>query len=180
MPVDALLNAIVLILLGAAALFFGLRLFWLFAAVVGFAVGWWLVGLIFQPGIVQLIVGVIAGLILAGLTRFLGKWAIRIVAALAGFVMLPMLLGNLGMLGGLSQWIWALLGALLGFVLALFMADWAVIILSVLLGTSVLLSGVNELLRALKVAPLSDVLYLILSFVLVIAGALFQARRKPA
>jgi hypothetical protein len=180
MAVDTLLNAVVLIVLGVAALFFGLRLFWLFAAVVGFAVGWWLVGLIFQPGIAQLIVGVIAGLILAGLARFLGKWAIRIVAALAGFVMLPMLLGNLGMLGGLSEWIWALLGALAGFLLALFMADWAVIILSVLLGTSILLNGVDELLLALRVAPLSEVLHLILSFVLVIAGALFQSRRKPA
>jgi hypothetical protein len=181
MAVDALLNAVVLILLGVAALFFGLRLFWLFAAVVGFAVGWWLVGLLFrEPGVLQVIIGLIVGVILAGLTRWLGKWAIRLVAALAGFVMLPMLLGNLGLLGGLSEWIWALLGALLGFVLAMFMADWAVIILSVLLGASILLSGVDELLRAVKVAPLSEVMYLILSFVLVIAGALFQARRKPA
>ena len=79
----------------------------MFAAVVGFALGWWLVGLFFKDvGVLQVVIGVIVGLILAVLTRWLGKWAIRIVAALAGFVMLPVLLGNLGMLGGLSELIW--------------------------------------------------------------------------
>jgi hypothetical protein len=181
MAVDALLNAVVLIVLGAAALFFGLRLFWLFAAIVGFAVGWWLAGLFFRdPGVLQVVIGIIVGLILAGLTRWLGKWAIRIVAALAGFVMLPLLLGNLGMLGGLSEWIWAILGAVLGFVLAVFMADWTVIILSALLGAGLLMSGIDELLRVFQMAPLSQVLHMLGSFVLVIAGVLFQARRKPA
>jgi hypothetical protein len=180
MPVDTLLNAIVLIGLGAAALFFGLRLFWLFAAVVGFALGWWLVGLFFKDlGVLQVIIGLIVGLILAGLTRFLGKWAIRIVAGLAGFVMLPLLLGNLGMLGGLSELIWSVLGFVLGFVLAVFMADWAVIILSVVLGAGLMMSGVDELLKALKLAPMSQVLHLIISFALVIVGAVFQSRRKP-
>jgi hypothetical protein len=180
MPVDTLLNAVVLIVLGAAALFFGLRLFWLFAAVVGFAVGWWLVGLFFKDlGVLQVIIGIIVGLILAGLTRWLGSWAIRIVAGLAGFVMLPLLLGNLGMLGGLSELIWSLLGFALGFVLAVFMADWAVIILSALLGAGLMMSGVDELMRALKLAPLSQVLHLIIGFVLVIVGLLFQSRRKP-
>ena len=180
MPIDILLNAFVLILLGAAALFFGLRLFWLFAAVVGFAVGWWLVGLIFQPGFVQLIVGIVVGLILAGLTRFLGKWALRIVAVLAGAAILPTLLGNLGMLGGISELIWAVLGAVIGFVLAVFMADWAVIILSVFLGVALLLSGVDELLRAFRMAPLGEVLHLLLSFALIVAGMVFQARRRSA
>jgi hypothetical protein len=180
MPVDVLLNAVFLIVLGALALFLGLRLFWLFAAVVGFAVGWWLVGLIFQPGILQLVVGIIVGLILAGLTRFLGKWAIRIVAALAGAAILPVLLGSLGMLGGISELIWGVLGALLGFVLAVFMADWAVIILSVVLGAGMILSGVDELLRAFRVAPLGEVLHLLISVVLIAVGVVFQARRRSS
>ena len=176
MTVDTLLNAIVPIALGLAALFFGLRLFWLFAAVVGFAVGWWLVGLFFKDlGILQVIIGVIVGLILAGLTRVLGKWAIRIVAGLAGFVMLPLLLGNLGMLGGISELIWSLLGFALGFVLAVFMADWAVIILSALLGAGLIMSGVDLLFKA----QISQVLHLIISFALIIVGIMFQSRRKP-
>ena len=176
MTVDSLLNALVPIALGVAALFFGLRLFWLFAAVVGFAVGWWLVGLFFKDlGILQVIIGVIVGLILAGLTRALGKWAIRIVAGLAGFVMLPLLLSNLGMLGGISELIWSLVGFALGFVLAVFMADWAVIILSALLGAGLIMSGLDLLFKA----QLSQVLHLIISFALIIVGMLFQSRRKP-
>lgn len=167
-------NTIVLIVLGAAALFFGRRLFWLFAAIVGFAVGWWLAGLFFSDlGVLQLIIGVIVGLILAILTRWLGKWAIRIVAGLAGFVMLPLLLGNLGMLGGINELIWSLLGALLGFVLAMFMADWALIILSALLGVGLIMNGVEQLI------PISQVLHLISSFALIIVGVLFQSRQKP-
>jgi hypothetical protein len=168
------LNAIVLIALGAAALFFGLRLFWLFAAVVGFAVGWWLVGLFFKDlGPLQLISGVIVGLILAIMTRWLGKWAIRIVAGLAGFVMLPLLLGNLSMLGGISELIWSALGFALGFVFAVFMADWAVIILSALLGAGLIMSGAEQL------VSISQTLHLIGSFALIIVGILFQSRRKP-
>ncbi len=176
MPLETILNAVLPIALGVAALFFGLRLFWLFAAVVGFAVGWWLVGLFFKDlGVLQVIIGIIVGLILAGLTRALGKWAIRIVAGLAGFVMLPLLLGNLGMLGGLNELLWSLLGFALGFVLAVFMADWAVIILSALLGAGLIMSGLDLLFKA----QLSQVLHLILSFVLVIVGIMFQSRRKP-
>jgi hypothetical protein len=180
MAVDALLNAILLMGLGAAALFLGLRLFWLFAAVVGFAVGWWLVGLILQPGWLQLFAGILAGGILALLTRWLGKWAIRIVSALAGAAILPVLLGNLGMLGGISEFIWAVVGAVAGFLLAVFMADWAVIVLSALLGAGLLLSGLDELLRAFRIAPLSEVLHLLLSCVLIVAGVAFQARRRSS
>jgi hypothetical protein len=180
MPLDIILNAILLIGLGAAALLFGLRLFWLFAAVVGFAVGWWLVGLILQPGWLQLVVGLVVGLILAALTRWLGKWAIRIVAALAGFVLLPMLLGNLGMLGGISEFIWAVVGAVLGFVLAVFVADWTVIVLSAMIGAGMIMSGADELLRAIKQPPLSEVLHLLGSFALLAAGIWFQSRRKSA
>ena len=52
------------------------------------------------------------------------------------------------MLGGLSELIWSLLGFALGFVLAVFMADWAVIILSALLGAALMMSGVDQLVPA--------------------------------
>jgi len=166
-------DALLLIALGILALLFGRRLFWLFAAVVGFAVGWWLVGLVFHDaGLLPVLIGVIVGLILAMLTRWLGKWAIRIVAALAGFVMLPLLLTNLGMLGGISELIWSIIGAALGFVLAVFMADWAIIIFSALLGAGLIMNGIHRL------VAVSQVLHLILGFVLILVGVLFQARQK--
>ena len=87
--------------------------------------------------------------------------------------MLPLLLGNLGMLGGINELIWSLLGAVLGFVLAMFMADWALIILSALLGAGLIMSGAEQLI------PISQVLHLISSFALIIVGVLFQSRQKP-
>ncbi len=165
------LTAIIPIVLGAVALLLGRRLFWLFAAIVGFAIGWWLVGLFFHgSSTLQLILGVSGGLFLAIMTRGLGQWAIRIVAGLAGFVMLPVLLGDLGMLGGIHELIWSMLGAVLGFVFALFMADSALIILSALLGAGLIMSGAQQL------VPISQVLHLIGGFVLIIIGVMFQAR----
>ena len=79
------------------------------------------------------------------MTRGLGQWAIRIVAGLTGFVILPLLLGNVGMLGGIHELIWSVLGAVLGFVFALFMADRALIILSALLGAGLIMSGAQQL-----------------------------------
>jgi len=90
--------------------------------------------------------------------------------------MLPLLLGNLGMLGGLSELIWSVLGFVLGFLLAVFMADWAVIILSALLGAGLVMSGLDLLFQA----QISEVLHLIISFALVIVGVMFQSRRRPA
>src|SRR5512136_921664 len=103
MTLTPLLEAVVLIVLGLLALLLGRRLFWMFAGIVGFALGWWLTGLLLPDGWVRLLAGVAVGVILAVLTRFLGKWAIRIVAAIAGFVILPMLLSSLGMLSGITE-----------------------------------------------------------------------------
>lgn len=166
-----ILNVIVLAVLGAAALFLGYRLFWLFASVVGFALGWWLVGLIFSPGWLQLISGVVVGLIMALLTRVLGKWAIRIVAAMAGFVMLPYLLGLLSMMGTISTWLWSLLGAAVGFALGWVMARWTIIFLSALLGATLITNGLGSLLR------ISEAVNLILVFALTAVGVFFQARQ---
>jgi hypothetical protein len=170
-----LLEAAILIVLGLLSLLLGKRLFWLFAGIVGFALGWWLTGLLLPPTTDRLlfvIIGIIAGLILGGLARFLGKWAIRIIAAIAGFVILPMLLGNLGMLGGLSEFLWAVIGAVLGFVLALLLADWTLIFLSSILGAGLILNGTQLFL------PLGEAVRMIVGFILVAVGVVVQSRSK--
>ena len=172
MALTPLLEAIVLIVLGLLSLLLGKRLFWLFAGIVGFALGWWLMGFINQD-IWRVIAGVIVGLILAGLSRFLGKWAIRIVAAIAGFVILPMLLGSLGMLGGISEFLWAVLGAILGLVSAMFLADWTLIFLSSILGAGFILNGVQVFL------PMGEAARTIVGFILIAVGVIVQSRQKP-
>ena len=143
------LNAVVLIGLGAAVLLFGTPLVLAVCRIVGFALGWWLTGLLLPSdlgdSLLRVIIAVVVGLILGALVRFLGQWAIRIVAAIAGFVILPMLLGNLGMLGGINELIWAVLGAVLGFVFAVFLTDWALMILSALLGAGLIMNGAAQL-----------------------------------
>ena len=171
MQLNALFEAAVLIGLGLVSLLLGKRLFWLFAGVVGFALGWWLMGFINQD-IWRVLAGIVVGLILAGLSRFLGKWAIRIVAAIAGFVILPMLLGNLGMLGGISEFLWAVVGAILGFVSAMFVADWTLIFLSSILGAGLILNGVQVFL------PLGEAVRALLGFGLIAVGVVVQSRQK--
>jgi hypothetical protein len=174
-----LLEAVVLIVLGLLSLLLGKRLFWLFAGIVGFALGWWLMGFI-NHDIWRVLAGVVVGLILAGLSRFLGKWAIRIVAAVAGFVILPLLLGNLGMLGGISEFLWAVVGAILGLVSAMFLADWTLIFLSSILGAGLILNGVQAFMIAAQLGQVfSEAVRAIVGFILIVVGVLFQARQKP-
>ena len=172
MTLTPVLEAAALIILGLVSLLLGKRLFWLFAGIVGFALGWWLTGLLLPEGWVRLLAGLVVGLVLGGLSRFLGKWAIRIVAAIAGFVLLPMLLGSLGMLGGISEFRWAVFGAALGFVFAIFLADGTLIFLSAILGAGLILTG------AQLVVALGQALRLITGFVLVAVGVVVQSRQK--
>ena len=172
MTLTPVLEATVLMVVGLLSLLLGKRLFWLFAGIVGFALGWWLTGLLLPDGWVRLLAGVVVGVILGVLARFLGKWAIRIVAAIAGFVILPMLLGNLGMLGGISELFWAVIGAILGLVLAMFLTDWTLIFLSSILGAGLILTGAQIF------APLSQAISLLAGFVLIALGVVFQSRQK--
>jgi len=172
MTLTPVLEAAVLIALGLFSLLLGKRLFWLFAGIVGFALGWWLTGLLLPDGWVRVLVGVLVGVILGVLARFLGKWAIRIVAAIAGLVILPMLLGSLGMQGGISELFWAVTGAILGFVCAIFLADWTLIFLSSILGAGLVLTG------AQVIAPLSEAIRLIAGFILIALGVVFQSRQR--
>ncbi len=172
MTLTPLLEAVILIVLGLLSLLLGKRLFWLFAGIVGFALGWYLTGLLLPGGLVRLLAGLVVGVILGVLTRFLGKWAIRIVAAIAGFAILPMLLSSLGMLGGLSELLWAVIGAVLGFACAMFLADWTLIFLSSILGAGLILNG------AAAFVPLGEAVRLIAGFILVVVGVVVQSRQK--
>jgi hypothetical protein len=177
MTQPTLLEAVIFIALGLVALLLGKRLFWVFAGIVGFALGWWLTSFIPQD-LLRIVVGVIVGLILAGLSRFLGKWAIRIVAAIAGFVILPIVLGNLRMMGGISELVWAILGALLGFVFAWVAAKWALIVLSSVVGAALIVDGAGALLFQLTKAPMAETVQLIVGVILLVFGIIVQSRQK--
>ncbi len=172
MTLTPLIEAVILIVLGLLSLLLGKRLFWLFAGIVGFALGWYLTSLLLPDGLVRLLAGLVVGVILGVLIRFLGTWAIRIVAAIAGFAILPMLLSSLGMLGGMSELLWAVIGAALGFVCAMFLADWTLIFLSSILGAGLILNGV------VAFVPVGEAVRLIAGFILIVVGVVVQSRQK--
>ncbi|CAG0936370.1 hypothetical protein TFLX_05242 [Thermoflexales bacterium] len=176
----ALLEAPVLIILGLLSLLGGKRWLRLLAGVVGFTLGWWLMDLGGDINL-RLIVGLITGVILAGLVRLLGKWAKHTVAAIAGFVTLPMLLGSLRMLGGISEFVWAIFGAMLSMACAFYQIEWALISLSAILGAGLILNGAQVFLDAAQQGfLLSEAIRLIVGSILIGGGIFIQARQQQS
>jgi len=113
---------------GLLLLFAGRRFFWLAAALVAFLFVFNLFENLFGGGWLGLIVGVVVGGIFAWLATKFIKIAGYIIGALAGAVGLPIFLNMLGI-----DWGWlvmALIGAVVGFLLMLFLFDWGLILLT--------------------------------------------------
>jgi hypothetical protein len=155
------------VLVGAALLFLGRRLFWLYVACVGFVVGTmlgteWFGG---KPDGLTLVIALAVGVIGAIVSIFLQ----RLVVAIAGFLAGGYLLHTLAF--GLKYeslvWIAFLIGGIIGTVLVLALFDWALIFLSVLTGATVIAQnvGVNGSTSAL------------VFLVLLILGVVVQARQ---
>ena len=125
---------------GAALLILGRKLFWLFAAVIGFLFG---VSIAQQvlPGQSQTIILLVA-LSIGGLGAVLAITVQKIAIGLAGFIaggylvylMIPALSINLGSF----LWLAVIIGGIIGAVLASTMFDWTLILLSSAIGASVI------------------------------------------
>jgi hypothetical protein len=113
---------------GLLLLFAGRKFFWLAAALVAFLFTFNLFENLFGGGWLGLIVAIIAGAILAWLATKFIKIVGYIVGALAGSVGLPIFLNLFGFDG--SWMLMALIGAVLGFLLMMFLFDWGLILLT--------------------------------------------------
>jgi MFS family permease len=161
------------IVVGAALLFLGRRLFWLFVGGVGFVAGMMLASVFLegQSEMMALLIALVVGLIGALLAIFLQKLAVGI----GGFFAGAYILFNLAWRFDQEQYAWVafILGGILGALLVLALFDWALILLSSLTGATAIA----------RVLPLEPAITLILFVVLVVAGIATQAaqlRRKPA
>jgi hypothetical protein len=155
------------ILVGAALLLFGRRLFWLFVAGIGFVVSarlatdW--IGQQSQGMTLLLALGI--GVIGAILTVFLQKVIIGIAGFLAG--------GYIGYALVLSlnhaslTWIAFLLGGVVGGILVFVLFDWALILLSSLTGAAVIAQNL----------PLDRAIAALLFIGLLVVGIVIQARQ---
>lgn len=132
-----MLNVINLIL-GAALLVAGRKLFWLFVGVAGFVTGIQLATRFWQgPDWLIIVVGMVVGVIFALLAISLQAFVIGIAGFLIGGYIFSVLAAMLGIeLAGVTTWIVYIVGGLIGLLLVSFLFDWALILLSSLAGAS--------------------------------------------
>lgn len=133
------------ILLGMLILIFGRQLFWLFVAAMVFAIGmsWAELFLVGSPIWTVLIIALIFGIVGALLAIFLKKTAIGFVGFMAGGYISTGLLVFSGLEVMPSFWIAFLIGGCIGFLLAIILIDWALIILSSLAGALLVVEGIH-------------------------------------
>ncbi len=166
--------AIAGIVFGALELFFGRRLFWLFVAIAGFLVGYFLAPAIFgsMGTTLRVIVGIGIGIAFALLAVFFT----RLMVAVAGFFALGsgavLLVRDVGLAapqGSAYYWIAYAVGGVVGFVLLWVFFDWALVVLTGLAGAGAIVQGLREL------TSLSPTWQIVIFAALAALGITFQA-----
>lgn len=135
------------IVLGFIELLFGRRLFWIFVAIGGFLIGWFLMPEI-VPGLatwLRVLIGVVAGVVFG----LLSIPFTRVMVAIAGFfvfggalVMGLRVLGANIATGSALYWTAFVIGGLIGAVFLFFALDWALIVLTSLAGAGAVSRGI--------------------------------------
>ena len=157
---------IVYLVLGAALLLAGRRLFWLLVGAIGFVTGATLATRFFHGNdLTVILAGLVLGIIFAVLAVFLESVAIGIAGFLGGGYVFMSLADMLGLdPGGISTWVIFVIGGVLGVILVAFLFGWALITLSSLAGASMIVAAVG------LTAATAGLLYL----GLVVAGVVIQ------
>jgi hypothetical protein len=136
------------IIFGLLALFAGRRLFWLFAAIVGFSIGMNL-GARFGAGenpTLQLIVALLAGIAGALLGWFLPRVAAAVVGFVAGYLLAGILLNAiLPNADELITLIVAIAGGLVGAGIAWALLDVGLVVVSALWGAGILVNRAQQI-----------------------------------
>lgn len=154
-------------LIGVVILLFGRKLFWLFVAAVGFAVGVELAPhLVHEPSpLLALSLALLLGFIGALLAIFLQKIAIAVVGFLAGGKLANAIAAAFFIHQANYSGIVFLIGGIIGALLLLMVFDWALIVLSSVVGAHLIQS-------ALVLPPSGST---ILFIALVVIGIIVQA-----
>ncbi|MEW6304496.1 MAG: DUF4203 domain-containing protein [Verrucomicrobiota bacterium] len=160
------------ILVGAALLLFGRRLFWVFVAGVGFVTGVFLADEWFgeQSEMAALVVALCIGVVGAVVSVFLQRLVVGIAGFLAGGYVAHALATGLD--HPQYAWVAFAIGGIVGIFLMLTVFNAALIALSTLLGALVIIDNL----------PLDDLAAALLFLALFVFGALIQSRglMRPA
>ncbi len=136
--------SIVNIILGAALLVSGRKLFWLFVAAGGFVAGILIATRVTRgPEWLTILIGLAVGIAFAVLAMFLKSFAIGMAGFFLGGSILSGLAGALGMANGRLSWVIYIVGGVIGIILVGTLFDWALIGLSAFGGASLLLEAFN-------------------------------------
>jgi hypothetical protein len=136
-----MLNLINLVL-GAALLLAGRKLFWLFIGIVGFITGVQLAARFWDgPEWTAIVIGIVVGLLFALLAVFIEALAIGIAGFMVGGFVLTTFTNSLGFTDGLLFWLFFAIGGMIGLLLVMFLFDWALIVLSSLAGASLVVQA---------------------------------------
>jgi len=158
--------------LGVVVLLFGRSLYWVFVAIAGFLIGMemanvWMRG---QEDWMRLLVAVGAGVLGAIIGIFVQRLAFAIGGFFAGGYFAVALATRFGLAGDPN--VWAIVGGVIGAILAALLMDWAIIVLSSLAGAAAMMSPFQP-----RLDPrVSAAIYL----ALVVIGIVFQGRRYMA
>jgi hypothetical protein len=163
------------IFVGIALLILGRKLFWLFVACVGFAVGFTYAQQLrlTQSGLMILVVALVLGLIGALLAIFLERVAIALAGFVAGGYTTMAMMTLFDIEGGQLLWLVYVIGGIIGALLLFFIFDWALIALSSIIGAALIIQQLE----------FSPTLKMTLFFGLLLAGFVFQTallRREPS
>ena len=133
--------SVINIILGAALLVAGRRLFWLFILAGGFVAGvQFATSIIKGPEWLTIIIGLVAGIAFAILARFLKTFAIGI----AGFTLGGSIFSAFASVLGFDfNWIGWIVGGVIGIILVSILFDWALIGLSSFSGAALLVQALN-------------------------------------
>jgi Domain of unknown function (DUF4203) len=148
-------TAVAQIVVGLIETLFGRKLFWLFVAIGGFLVGWFLAPAIWttfhETGALALWVRLVIGLAAAVILGFAAFKFTRIMVALAGFfifaaaaILAVNYFGGNGTLatGTRNYWIVYVVGGVVGAIIMGLLFDWALIVLTSLFGAGATVDGI--------------------------------------
>jgi len=158
------------IVVGAALLIFGRKLFWLFVGGVGFLAGVAIGAKLFadQPVAVHTVIALAVGILGAVLAIVVKKVAVGVAGFLAGGLLLHHLVQTFSATSEHSPWIAFLIGGIIGAILINALFDWALIVLSSLVGSLLI---VQEL-------DVSEVAAALFAIILLVCGIIVQSRMK--
>jgi hypothetical protein len=157
---------LVSIAIGVLVLLFGRQLFWLFVGVMGFVVGFDIASmhLADQSRVVILGIALVAGVVGVVIALLLHRVAFGVAGFLAGGYFLATVAAQLGWVTSTGYEVVFVIGGITGALAAIFLTDWALIVLSSLIGAAIISD-------ALLVEPR---LKMVMFFVLAIVGILVQ------